>query len=70
MTDAPHRSERPDPNTRPCEDCGHIWFAGERRHEYLDHGAERNDDAEVLCLLCRQERALQRPEKPSSQHWA
>jgi hypothetical protein len=34
-----------DPNTRPCADCGHVWFAGERRHVYVG-------DDEVVCILC------------------
>ena len=48
----------PDPNERPCADCGHIWFAGERRHEYADHEVERPEDALVLCVLCRRQRGL------------
>jgi hypothetical protein len=50
-----HPAGWPHPNERPCDDCGHIWFAGERRHEYLDHSAERH---EVLCVLCRRQRGL------------
>ena len=50
----------PHPNERPCDDCGHIWFRGERRHEYLDHGADDPADAEVLCALCRRRRRLAR----------
>ncbi len=34
-----------DPNTRPCADCGHVWFAGERGHVYVG-------DDEVVCILC------------------
>jgi hypothetical protein len=58
--DTRHPDDWPHPNTRPCADCGHVWFAGERRHEYLDHGAERHEDVEVLCVLCRQQRGLTR----------
>ncbi len=50
----------PSPNTRPCGACGHVWFPGERRHEYLDLTAERHEDAEVLCVLCRRKRGLPR----------
>ena len=53
-----HPDDWPHPNDRPCEDCGHIWFHGERRHEYIDHDAERPEDVEVLCVLCRQQRGL------------
>ncbi|HEX8157159.1 MAG TPA: hypothetical protein VF526_07210 [Solirubrobacteraceae bacterium] len=55
-----HPADWPHPNTRPCNNCGHIWFAGERRHEYLDHGAERPEDVEVLCVLCRRKQGLSR----------
>jgi hypothetical protein len=50
----------PDPNERPCDECGHVWFPGERRHEYVDTGAARPEDAGVLCDLCRRQRALAR----------
>ncbi|MGI9098462.1 MAG: hypothetical protein ACR2H2_08225 [Solirubrobacteraceae bacterium] len=59
MTDEDrHPAEWPHPNDRPCAECGHIWFVGERRHEYLDHSAESPEDVEVLCVLCRQQRGL------------
>lgn len=61
--DARHPAHPSDPNTRPCDDCGHIWFAGERRHEYLDHDAERHEDAGVLCVLCRRQRGLTRAQE-------
>jgi len=57
-----HPDDWPHPNLRPCDDCGHIWFAGERRHEYLDHAAERPEAVGVLCLLCRRQRGLPRAE--------
>lgn len=60
MSDDIHPDGWPHPNTRPCGDCGHIWFAGERRHEYLELGAERHEDVAVLCALCRQQRGLAR----------
>ncbi len=50
----------PDPHDRPCDECGHVWFAGQRRHEYLDLSAERHEDVEVLCVLCRRQRGLSR----------
>jgi hypothetical protein len=55
---ARHPAEWPHPNERPCDDCGHVWFAGERRHEYLDYAAERHEDVGVLCMLCIQQRGL------------
>ena len=58
-----HPEGWPHPNERDCEQCGHIWFAGERRHEYLDHDAERHEDARVLCVLCRRRRGFARAEE-------
>lgn len=55
-----HPEGWPHPNERPCEDCGHIWFGGERRHEYIDHAAQRPEDVTVLCVLCRRQRGLPR----------
>lgn len=50
----------PDPDGRPCHDCGHIWFAGERRHGYLvGDGSGRIDEALVLCQLCALQRRLE-----------
>jgi len=48
---------RPDANTRPCADCGHVWFAGERKHVYVD--SSTGDDDEVICVLCQ--RVRERP---------
>lgn len=45
-----------DPNTRPCVDCGHVWFAGERRHTYVG-------DDEVVCILCRRYRERAQAER-------
>jgi hypothetical protein len=50
----------PDPNERPCDGCGHVWFAGERRHEYLRDAGDDPEDAEVLCVLCVRRRGLGR----------
>ena len=58
-----HPDDWPHPNERPCEDCGHTWFPGERRHEYLDHSSRRPDDVIVLCVLCRRQRGLKRAEE-------
>lgn len=55
-----HPEGWPHPNERPCKDCGHIWFEGERRHEYIDHAARRPEDVTVLCVLCRRQRGLPR----------
>lgn len=54
----PQPDDRPDPNDRPCDQCGHIWFAGERPHEYLSHEADGPENVTVLCRLCRQQRGL------------
>jgi hypothetical protein len=53
-------ADRPDPNTRRCDQCGHVWFAGERRHQYHDPSAGRQGDVEVLCALCLHKRRLAR----------
>lgn len=55
-----HPDHWPDPNERPCDQCGHVWFTGERPHAYLEHDAERAEDVAVLCRLCRQQRGLRR----------
>jgi hypothetical protein len=56
-----HPEDWPHPNERPCHQCGHIWFRGERPHEYLEHDAQqRPEDVTVLCRLCRQQRGLRR----------
>jgi hypothetical protein len=55
-----HPEDWPHPNDRPCDQCGHIWFRGERPHEYLEHDAQRPEDVTVLCRLCRQQRGLRR----------
>ena len=55
-----HPADWPHPNDRPCDQCGHVWFAGERPHEYLEHDAERPESVTVLCRLCRRQRGLSR----------
>jgi hypothetical protein len=74
-------SEWPHPSERRCFDCGHVWFAGERRHEYdIDHLDELPDDpaaVEVVCILCHDQRTLKREEAeeedeppPGSTRWS
>ena len=62
MTPDEDLGQRSHPNTVPCEDCGHVWFAGERRHEYADAAGEItiDDDGEVVCRLCRVKRGRPR----------
>ena len=36
--------QRPHPNTIPCEDCGHVWFEGERRHQYVGPNGEVSEE--------------------------
>lgn len=60
---APPEDPRADPNTRPCADCGHVWFAGERKHVYVADGAADERD-EVICVLCQRVR-----ERPRSEDW-
>jgi hypothetical protein len=66
-----HPADWPHPNERPCDQCGHIWFAGERRHDYVEHSGERPEEITVLCRLCRQQRGLPRaePEDEQSSAW-
>ena len=64
--------DRPDPNTLPCHECGHVWFPGERRHVYLADDAQRPADAVVLCALCRRQRQLRPPQtdpQPQRRVW-
>ncbi len=63
--------QRPHPNTLPCVDCGHVWFEGERRHQYVDSAGEvsEHDDAVVVCILCHQKRRRPRPEQDEVAYW-
>lgn len=56
MTAAPSRE--PHPNSRPCADCGHVWFAGERQHVVFarDQPAGPAAGDEVICVLCQRVR--------------
>ena len=50
---------RPHPNTLPCTDCGHIWSATERHHEYdhhLGYAAEHHFRVEPVCTTCHHRR--------------
>lgn len=58
----------PDPDERPCDACGHVWFAGERHHGYIDH-PENPDDVMVLCALCRRQRLLMPRSEPEPRRW-
>jgi hypothetical protein len=55
-SDAVDGGHRPHPNSLPCAACGHVWFAGERRHEYVERSDAGGGDADVLCVLCRAQR--------------
>jgi len=56
---------QPHPNTQPCADCGHVWFAGERQHVYVDVGDQAvGEDDEVICVLCQRVR-----ERSHSERW-
>lgn len=57
---APSEESQPHPDNRPCADCGHVWFAGERKHVYVD--SSTGGDGEVICVLCQRVRERPRPE--------
>jgi hypothetical protein len=74
MTPDDDLGQRPHPNSVPCEDCGHVWFEGERRHDYVeaDGAITIEDGADVACTLCRQKRARGRnddDEQGYVAHW-
>lgn len=53
----------PDPNDVPCSDCGHVWEAGQRRHEYdhhLGYSAEHHEHVESVCTTCHHARETER----------
>lgn len=50
-----------DPNDRPCDQCGHIWFAGERQHQFAGGSAVGNGEIEVLCSVCSHKRLIAPP---------
>lgn len=50
---------RQHPNALPCADCGHVWSAGERRHEYdhyLGYSARHHYDVQAVCTVCHAQR--------------
>jgi hypothetical protein len=62
---------RPHPNSLPCVDCGHIWYDGERRHEYDHHqgyGSEHHLDVESVCTLCHAKRDNLKAKQTHCQH--
>lgn len=61
--------ERGEPNTLPCADCGHVWFAGERRHAHFAHGSGDPARGVVLCVLCLQKRELGHADSTSQESW-
>jgi hypothetical protein len=66
---APPPDGWPDPNERNCDDCGHVWFAGERRHHYADPDAGSADESDVVCVLCRRQREKPRDESVRWSGW-
>jgi hypothetical protein len=53
----------PKPNDLPCTDCGHVWEAGERRHEYdhhLGYAPEHHEHVEAVCTTCHHRRENER----------
>jgi hypothetical protein len=63
--------QRPHPNSISCADCGHVWFEGERRHQYVDEAGEvsEQDGADVVCILCHQKRRRPRPDVDEVTFW-
>jgi hypothetical protein len=66
----------PHPNERPCHDCDHVWFSGERAHAYdveqLDGLPDDPQQLDVVCVLCRRQRSFERAEDTSGEwrkHW-
>lgn len=53
----------PKPNALPCVDCGHVYEAGGKRHEYdhfLGYDVEHHLDVEVVCTDCHHRREKER----------
>lgn len=56
------------PNFLPCEDCGHVWKEGERRHEYdhyLGYGVRNHYNVQAVCTTCHRKRSTARGEATS-----
>lgn len=50
---------RQHPNAIPCQDCGHVWAHGERRHEYdhyMGYAAKHHGDVQSVCTRCHKAR--------------
>lgn len=61
--------QRPNPNTLPCTDCGHL--GEDRRHEYdhhLGYAAENHYDVEPVCSRCHHARERGRRGQHEDQH--
>ncbi len=54
---------QPHPNTWPCVDCRHVWFAGERQRAYVRARDEACEGDEVICVLCQRVCERTRPER-------
>lgn len=55
--------ERPEANSVPCTDCGHIWSHGQRRHEYdhyVSYDADDHLEVEAVCTRCHKARGRAR----------
>lgn len=53
----------PRPNDLPCTDCGHVWEASQKRHEYDHHrgyAPEHHEDVEPVCTSCHHTRTNSR----------
>lgn len=53
----------PDPNSLPCCDCGHVFVAEGKRHEYdhfLGYGAMHQLSVEAVCSSCHHKRESSR----------
>jgi hypothetical protein len=56
-------AKQDDPDARCCDQCGHVWFAGERHHQYVAADAEHDRSVEVLCSLCLNKRRVARADR-------
>lgn len=53
----------PHPNAVDCNDCGHVWSLGERRHEYdhyLGYAPQHHESVQVVCTKCHANREMSR----------
>ena len=66
-------ARRPNPNTLPCSDCGHLVKDGGSRHEYahfLGYGTEHHEAVEAVCSVCHHRRSRERGEDKSGKRYA